>query len=161
MKDIKKVKVDNKPKFVSNVVRQVVDHETGELLDQTVEKHFVTKVDTDSFFMVFIENLAPFFGLKQAGDVRLIIAMCKVADFNTGVVKMTKKTRMQLCEDANISVSNMNKNLKRLVECGLISEEDGEYTINPNIFWKGSTTTRTEVLKSDGLVFQIKLVEQS
>lgn len=150
-----------KAKFVSNVVKQVLDKETGEIIDQTVEKHFVSKVDTDNFFMVFIENLAPLFGLKQAGDIRLITAMCAMAEFNTGIVRMSRKRRLELCEQAGISVTNINKNLKRLSDTGLIIEDNGDYTINPNIFWKGSTTTRTELLRKGGLTFQIKIVDQN
>lgn len=149
------------PKLVSNVIRQVVDEETGVILDSTTEKHFVTKVKTDEFFMVFIENLAPFYGLKHPSDIRLMVAMCEMAEFNTGIVKMTKRTRLTLCEKANISVSNVNKNIKRLVDAELLHEDDGDYTINPTIFWKGSTTTRTELLQNEGLTFQITIYEET
>lgn len=147
--------------MVSNVIKQVVDTETGEITDTTVEKHFVTKVKTDEFFMVFIENLAPFYGLKHPSDIRLMVAMCEMAEFNTGIIKMTKRTRLTLCEKAQISVSNINKNIKRLVDAKLLHEDDGDYTINPTIFWKGSTTTRTEVLQNEGLTFQITLYEET
>ncbi len=153
--------VKNKTKKVSNVIKQVVDQETGELIDQTIEKHFVTKVDTDDFFMVFIENLAPFFGLKHPSDVRLITAMCTLAEFNTGIVKMSKKTRATLCEMSNISPTNISRSISRLVKMNLLVEDEGDYTINPNIFWKGSTATRAEVLKNGGLTFQIQLVDSS
>lgn len=149
------------PKMVSNVIKQIVDTETGEITDTTVEKHFVTRVKTDEFFMVFIENLAPFYGLKQAGDIRLMVAMCEMAEFNTGIIRMSKKIRQMLCDKANISYSNISRHLSRLSASKLIIEDDGDYTINPTIFWKGSTTTRTEVLQNEGLTFQITLYEET
>lgn len=45
--------LNNKSINVKDVVKQVVDTETGEIVEQTVEKHFVRKVESESFFMVF------------------------------------------------------------------------------------------------------------
>jgi len=147
-------------KNVKNVVKTVVDQSTGEIIDQTVEKHFVSEVKTDNFFMVFFESMGAFLGLKQPADMRLIACLCKIAQFDTGVVTLSPKVRRELSKEANISLSNMSKSFKRLVESGLLIEDEGDYIINPNVFWKGSMKTRTEILQSEGLTFQIKLVEK-
>lgn len=148
-----------KSRLVKDVIKQVVDKETGEIIEQGVEKHFVSEVKTENFFMVFIENIAPFLGLKQAADMRLIACMCCIADYNTGIVHMTRKAKRDLCEKANISISNISRNLNRLMEVGLITEDDGDFTINPSVFWKGTTKTRTEFLQTGGMTFQITLIE--
>lgn len=146
---------------VSEVTREIVDGSTGEVLQVTRGKQFVTKVQPDEFFMVFIENMAPFFGLKNISDMKLLSAMCKVAEFNTGVVSLTQKTREYLSTISGISLTNISKNLKRLVKLDLIKGEKGEYKINPKIFWKGSTTTRHEVLQNEGFTWSITIVEQT
>lgn len=150
----------HKTKQVSNVIKQIVDNETGEILDTTVEKHFTTKIDTDNFYMVFIENLAPFFGLKNSNDIKLISAMCSLAGFNTGIVKMTKQTRIDLCNETGIGLTNISRHLKTLVKAELLFEANGDYTINPLIFWKGNTSTRLEVLNSTGLEIKLKILSK-
>lgn len=150
-----------KSKQVSSVVKQVVDKDTGEITIQEVEKVFITKVKTDNFFMCFFENFAHFYGLKHLSDIKLIASMCEEAEFNSGVVYMSKGKRIKICERAGISFTNMSKNLSRLVDSGLISESNGDYTINPAVFWKGSIKERIEVLRSGNLSFCIRLVEDS
>ena len=149
----------SKTKMVRDVVKQVVDSETGEIIEQGVEKHFVSTVKSEEFFMWYVDKLGTYFGLKRGSDKDLIVAMCCMADFNTGVVHMTPNTKKKLAETAKISLSNISKNLKRLVAAKLLFEEGGDYTINPELFWKGSVKTRTEILMDKGMVFQIKVVD--
>lgn len=59
-------------KNVKSIIKTVVDQQTGEVIDQTVEKHFVSEVKTDNFFMIFFESMGVFLGLKQPADMRLI-----------------------------------------------------------------------------------------
>jgi hypothetical protein len=148
-----------KNKFVGNEVITTVDERTGEIIETEVRKKFVSKVQTDNFFMCFFENFAGYYNIKHLADMKLIAAMCELAEFNTGVVHMTKKTRQIIHEKTGISLSNISRNLNRLKDLDLIAEDEGDYTINPAIFWKGSTTTRTEILKSGEMYFEIKLVE--
>lgn len=148
-----------KNRFVGNEIITTVNSDTGEVINTEVSKKFVSKIETDNFFMCFIENMAGFYNIKHLSDVKLLTAMCELAEFNTGIVHMTKKTRQIIHDKTGISLTNMNKNLKRLKELGLIAEDEGDYTINPAVFWKGSTTTRTEILKSGEMYFEIKLVE--
>src|SRR5690606_15731098 len=105
------------------------------------------------------ENFGAFLGLKSAKDKNLIACMCAEADFNTGVVHMTTRVREKLCQQAGISVPNVSRNLNRLVAAGLISEDRGDYTINPGVFWKGTTKSRTEILQNGGLIFKVQVIE--
>lgn len=150
--------LNNKSVNVKDVVKQVVDTETGEVVEQTVEKHFVRKVESESFFMVFFENFGAFLGLSNASDIKLMASMCSKADFNTGLVRLSSRLRSELCEEASVSKSNISKNLKRLSDAGLIIPQDGDYLINPKVFWKGTMKSRMELLEKEGLSFSVKLV---
>lgn len=148
-----------KSKQVLSSIKEIVDSETGELLQQEVEKHFVTKVKSDNFFMCFFENFGAFYGLEHLSDVKLIACLCELAEFNTGVVQLSTKIRRVISEKTGIGLTNISRNIKRLKKSGLILEDEGEVTINPAVFWKGSTQERVEIIRSGGLTFSIKLVE--
>lgn len=150
-----------KSKYVGSNLKRIVDNETGELIAQDVSKEFLTKIKSGNFFMCFFENFGAFYGLKYVSDTKLIAAMCELADYNTGVVHLTKKVRRELCDKAGISLSNLSKNLKRLLESGLVTEDEGDWQINPAAFWKGSLKTRTEIITNGGLKFNITLVEET
>lgn len=150
---------ENKKRLVKNIEREVLT-EDGEI-KTTFEKHFVSEVKTDNFFMMFFENMAPFLKLKHASDIKLIACMSAKATFDKGDIHLTPKIRKELCAETGISYTNINKNLNRLKEVGLIIGEKSDYTINPSIFWKGTQKSRTEILKTSGMTFQIKIIEPS
>lgn len=144
----------------SLIEKIVVSEETGEVVNQTTEVVYTSTVKSENFFMCIFENMAGFYNIKHASDARLLACLCSVAEFNTGVVRLSKKLRFQVCDTAKISVSNMSKNIQRLKELDLLTEDDGDIKINPNVFWKGTMKSRTELLKSpEGLLFSVRFVE--
>lgn len=147
-----------KTKQVANVIKTTVDNDTGEVLQQEVEKSFTTVVKTDNFFMCFFENFGAFYGLKTLADVKLMTCMCELAGYNTGIIQMNTKVRQLISQRTGLSVSNMSKNLKRLVAADLISVDCGQYTINPAVFWKGSLQERIDIIKSGGLTFKVRFI---
>lgn len=140
-------------------IKQVVDESTGELKIVETEKTYTVRIEPDRFYMVFFEKMASFYGIKHLSDIKLIICMCELAEFNTGVVYLTPKNREFIVGKTKISLSNISRNLKRLMALGLLSCEKGNYTVSPEVFWKGDTKTRSEIIKIDGLNFNIKVVE--
>lgn len=144
---------------VGNQVKTIVDSQTGEVITQEVEKVFTSVVKTDNFFMCFFENMAGFYGLKQVGDIKLLTALCEMAEYNTGEVMINTYTRKKLASRASISLSNISKNFNRLIKADLITLEEGRCVINPAVFWKGSTQERIELVKSGELSFKIRFIE--
>ena len=63
-------------------------------------------------------------------------------------------------ETTSTKPKNPINNLKKLKELGLITGEKGEFTINPEIFWKGDTKTRQQVLEGKSLKVSFELVEE-
>lgn len=147
-------------RLVRDVIKQVVDKTTGEVVDQTVEKHYTTRVKSDSYVMVYFGMLSAFYGIKSGKDKDLIICLTSYAKYDTGVVELSPSLRDEICNVLGIYKSNLSSSLKRLVDCGLLSGERGRYTINPAAFWKGTINSRTELLNSDGLTFKITFVEE-
>ena len=137
---------------------QTINGTTGELETVEVEKNFRAKVEVDRFYMCFFEKMGSFYEIKHLSDVKLIACMCELAEFNSGIVHMTKRTRTIIGEKTGISIGNISRNLKRLITIKLIEEHEGDYTINAEVFWKGDTKMRAQILNDDGLNINITLL---
>lgn len=137
-------------KFEQSTTREIIDKETGEVLIAEMSKTFVKKVTDDSFYMTFIDYISPFFKLPP-NAIKVLIWMCKNAEFNTGKVILAPKTREKLAQEAGISPTTITANLATLKKAKLISGERGEFIINPQIFWKGELKARREILKDANL----------
>jgi Firmicute plasmid replication protein (RepL) len=129
-------------KLVNYKEKEILDKETGELVSVTTEKVYTIDAPKDHFFMAFIDNMASFYKIKSATDKDVIVWLCSHAEYNTGKVRLTTKSRQELCEDLGLKNSSLSRSIKKLKELNLISGESGEFTINPEIFWKGDTLTR-------------------
>lgn len=105
--------------------------------------------DTDRYYMTFIEQVSSFLGLSGGNDIKLLTILCTRAEWNTGVVRLTKIDREEIVNEIGIHPSNLSKSLKRLVELNLLDGSNGLYTINPMVFWKGRLEERNKLLKSD------------
>lgn len=124
-----------------------VDQSTGEVL--TTSKKFAVKIDSEEFYMTFVSCIAPLFKLKSAIDIKLLIWLCKEAEFNTGRVLITPEVRIQLLSDLDdISSTQVSKSLASLSKKELIKGTRGTYYINPLIFWKGHIDTRKDYMRN-------------
>lgn len=128
--------------------RQIVDNETGEILQYESAKQFIKKVDQDTFYMTYIDYVSPLFNLTSASARNLLVWMCQNAEFNTGKIVISAATRKQICQLLDITNATISNNITKLIKLNLISGKDGEYIINPQIFWKGDNKARSELLKS-------------
>lgn len=126
--------------------------DTGQIEEVEDFKVMAVKMKAeDEFYMVFIKYTAKFYGLKYADDIKVLAKMCEWGEFDRGVVYLTAGRRKEIRETLNIHNSNISNSLKRLKEQGFISGDDGEFLINPVIFWKGSKANRMEMMRKDGI----------
>jgi len=132
----------------------IVDPETGEIT--TSSKTYNVKVNYDEFYMVYIENMAGFFNLKSAVEMKVLTKFCMIADFNTGRVLLPSGLRTELLQFLSISSQQLTNAIKHLKENGLLEGEKGTYHINPLVFWKGSNEARRELLKSGKLTINVE-----
>ena len=105
--------------------------------------------------------MSPLFNLHSDVARSILDWMCMRAEYNSGVVDLSTSKRQKMCSDLSITSNQVTNNLKKLKELGLITGEKGEFTINPEIFWKGDTKTRQQVLEGKSLKVSFELVEES
>ena len=74
-----------------------------------------------------------------------------MAEYNSGEVNISSAKRKKVCEQLKITTTQFSNHLKTLNKLGLITGTKGLYYINPEIFWKGENSVRTEYLKSKSL----------
>lgn len=148
-------------RITQTIQREIVDVTTGELVKVDTQKIFTEKISPDNFYMTFIGYMSPLFNLHSDVARSILDWMCMRAEYNSGVVDLSTSKRQKMCSDLSITSNQVTNNLKKLKELGLITGEKGEFTINPEIFWKGDTKTRQQVLEGKSLKVSFELVEES
>ena len=148
-------------RITQTIQREIVDVTTGELVKVDTQKTFTEKISPDNFYMTFIGYMSPLFNLHSDVARSILDWMCMRAEYKSGVVDLSTSKRQKMCSDLSITSNQVTNNLKKLKELGLITGEKGEFTINPEIFWKGDTKTRQQVLEGKSLKVSFELVEES
>lgn len=138
-------------KFNTLSERQIINPETGEIVTIETTKSFTTKISEDQFYMTFVNFLSPIYDLKPERAKDLLIWMLQHAEFNTGIVNMPSGVRKQIVEELKMSNNSITNYLKILKDKKLISGENGVFTINPQIFWKGELIARRALLKDKNI----------
>jgi hypothetical protein len=123
------------------------------------QKTFTEKVSPESFYMTFIGYMSPLFNLHSDVARSILDWMCMRAEYNSGVVDLSASKRQKMCQDLSITSNQVTNNLRKLKELGLITGDKGEFTINPEIFWKGDTKTRQQVLEGKSLKVSFEIVD--
>ena len=147
-------------RITQTIQREIVDVTTGEVVKVDTQKTFTEKISPDSFYMTFIGYMSPLFNLHSDVARSILDWMCMRAEYNSGVVDLSTSKRQKMCSDLSITSNQVTNNLKKLKELGLITGEKGEFTINPEIFWKGDTKTRQQVLEGKSLKVSFELVDE-
>lgn len=129
----------------------VLDKETGELGTIENRKRYSVTIESEPFYMVFIDYIAPLFSLTNATTKSVLSVLCTKAEFNTGKVTLSTADRNEMCEYLGINKTAISRAIKELVEKKLITGEKGTYIINPQIFWKGDLLTRNALLKVEDI----------
>lgn len=146
--------------LITNELKDKLDRETGEITQVNTRKVIEVKLGSEEkFYMAFIEHMAPMYQLTHANDIKVLLKFCEMAEYETGVVQLSPKRRATMVEEINMQTTNVSKSIKRLKEKSLITGDNGEYTLNPVIFWKGKRAKRLELLKSKSLevVFNFRI----
>lgn len=138
-----------KHKFFEKQI-QVVNPETGEITGLESEKKFVYNVESDSFFMTFINFMSPMFRLKGDNAKNILSWMCANAEYNIGKVYLTSSRIDELSQTLGMPKQSVYNSLLELKKLNLISGNRGSFQINPEIFWKGELSVRKQLLDKTG-----------
>lgn len=147
-------------KYQQIIQTQTVDLSTGEIKEYETQKTYTRKVETESFYMTFIDYIAPLFNLKSDAAKNVLNWMCCHAEYNTGKVQLTTNQRDLACAELGMKSNSLSNHLKKLKDLSLISGEKGDFIINPQIFWKGDTITRDKMLKDNEIKIIFKLEKE-
>lgn len=131
-------------KILTTKVLEIVDSSTGEVTRQEVQKIIKEKVDSENFYMVFLDYMAPLFKLNSDAARKVLDRFCQMAEFNSGRVLLPGPSRKELCDSLEMSANQLTNCIKKLKDCKLITGNGGEYKINPAIFWKGDQSARRQ-----------------
>ena len=136
-------------------IEKKLDTRTGEVV--TVTKTFSVKnKNKDEFFLTFLDALNAICKLSRAGDLKVLALMCSLADFNKGTVRLSPTDRKDMMEKIGCNTQSLSNSLGRLRTCGLIVGNRGNFEINPQYFWKGTTDERNRLLREKKLELHVK-----
>ena len=141
-------------KIVQSVEREFVDSETGEITKVETSKVYREKISEDSFYMTFIDFIAPLYKLTSETARKLLSWMCEHAEFNTGSIKLTTADRKEIATSLGVTNNTITNCLAILKKLKLISGSSGNFEINPQMFWKGDLNIRRELLSKND--FKVK-----
>lgn len=142
--------------FLSSHTVRTIDKNGNEVYFDENKLHSVELDKSDSFYLIYFRMLKTFYEIKYVKDVHLLFKLCELADYNTGIVRISPEDRIELCDFLNIQNPNLSTGLRRLRELELIEGGKSKYTINPSVFWKGDKETRNRILKEKGIDFTIR-----
>lgn len=132
--------------MAKEIVRQVVDVLTGELVESTVSKTFTRDKDADLFLQLYVKGLSVIYDLKDGATIRVLFKILEMSDFKTMQVLIPSPIRKSIIERLDISKSSFEKAIRDLKSAGLIDGERGVYNISPEIFWCSTSQERDAIL---------------
>jgi hypothetical protein len=139
-------------------IEEKVDARTGEVV--TITKSFSVKSkNKDEFFFTFLDALNAVCKISRSSDLKVLAIMCGLADFNKGTVRLSAEGRKSMMKSIGCNTQSLTNSLTRLRKAGLIVGSRGDYEINPQYFWKGTTDERNKMLKEKNLELHLKFSE--
>jgi hypothetical protein len=139
---------------------QRVSELTGEVQDYEIQKDFIIQNETEPFYLTYIKNLASLFELKSAVEIKVLIKLCCLADFNTGKVVLSPALRKEIYEELKVSANHFTNCLGNLRTKKIIDGSQGTYKINAMMFWKGDDKTRRSMLAAGAKIKVSISIEQ-
>lgn len=127
-------------------ITNVIDSETGELLDTEIKEHTYLANTKEEFFMGYSALIGVFMKMNQA-EIR-IFGYC--LRFAKGVkFDISKKMRISMAHEIDINERTIHNTLPALLEKKLLFvHTDGLYQINPRYAYRGSTSERNQALQA-------------
>lgn len=80
-------------------------------------------------------------------DAKVIDAFCTMMEYETNMVRLTVHRRKQLAEVMRMSAANISRSIGHLKSLHAILGEQGDYFVNPYMFWKGTMCARAAAIK--------------
>lgn len=124
-------------------IHEVTD-ENGQVVRSS--RVFTAKYKSQPFITLPLPVSPLLHALSGLKDVRVLLALAELAEFNTNAVFLIASRRLEVMQKADVSSPQLSSCLKRLREAGVISGRKGEAIIHPSVLWKGESAVKKEVL---------------
>lgn len=131
---------------VQEKITQLVDTQTGELLNTTVSRTFYSTKKTDNFLYTYAEGLSMIYGVKRGSSIRVLFKLLELTRFNNPKISISAPLRKEIVNALEISDSAYNKAIEDLKIAGIIEGSRGYYQISPEVFWCGDSKIRESIL---------------
>ena len=102
----------------------------------------------EDFVLTFPEGMDLYYSLKSLIDVKVIYTLLELAELNNPIITLSSEGRKRIASKLKVSVAQVTNSIHALKKVGVIIGGRGEYIVNPQMFWKGSTTERIKFLTS-------------
>ena len=128
-------------------VKETFDLNTGELTK--IEKSYSIKSkDEEAFFMVFDGSINGMIE-NSSTDISLMFILCSMIEYNESMVVLSPETRNRLMSDLKVGKQALSNSLSRLKKKKFIYGNRNDYTVNPFLFWRGTTNGRRAFIKKN------------
>jgi len=122
-------------KIVQIAERQVLDRETGEIV-QSEQERILQIPREPAYVKMYIDDLGEVLGVPQ-GPRGLIYHLARRVDYN-GLISLTPGVRRHICQEAGIKAQSLSNYLTTLVKHDILYRTaSSEYTLNPKYFARG------------------------
>ena len=134
--------------------------ETGTYTYEQEETNFSRKNSEDMFFYVFPSGGKFLQTCKSAATIKIAFYLISRAGLNTGDIQITKGIRTEIVNLCKVTNQTYYTAIKELVEIGVILQKyivdkrtgesilkEGEYLLNPIMFWRGDKHSRKLALE--------------
>jgi hypothetical protein len=128
----------------------------GEWFEYTDEIRDYFKVTSTENYITSLKTIEKLSNLKSIVDIKLLISLCSIMDYNSGNINLTKEKKQYLCNILQVKYQSIANSLSSLKKHNFIIGKNNNYTINPTYFWKGDLKTREELLK-EGSKFTLNI----
>lgn len=138
---------------------EVIDRQTGESIYTTFEKSWNHKQKYDkenTFYMCFLNWIDFEYKLTNKAKSILTWLLCH-AERDTGIVRLTSCDRKEICDFYKLSNNGLSNLLTELKKNDVITGSNGNFYINPQLFWFGDTSIRNKILKNGNVKFSITI----
>lgn len=120
---------------VSVIKHDVIDHETGEVINSSYTSTQVKEVEPN-FVKMYVDDVGKLMDLRPKGSKVLHILVRLMNYYN--IVTMVKPVKEMMCAELGMTVGSLNNEIDRLYRKGiLIRKGRSVYVVDPELFGKG------------------------
>lgn len=135
------MKNDNNLKGIYRTLqKEVVDNETGEVLETTTETEKVIYDKEPDYVKLYLKDIIRLKDLPPASE-KLLMLIVKHMGYNN-LFQAYKPIKLVICKQLNISINTLNQQISNLKKAGILVPMDeygrGLYLVDPDLFARGN-----------------------